>query len=84
MIRLRLGAGLLGGMALAALLAPAVAALLGHDADLPDLFNRFARTHSPAPRSSNPKHAPLPAAAHPNSPHPLPWPAHFWVGPRPP
>jgi peptide/nickel transport system permease protein len=42
MIRLRLGAGLLGGMALAALLAPAMAAMLGHDADLPDLFNRFA------------------------------------------
>ena len=42
MIRLRLGAALLGGMALAALLAPAVAAFLGHDADLPDLFNRFA------------------------------------------
>lgn len=42
MTRLRLGAGLLGGMALAALLAPALALLLGHDPDLPDLFNRFA------------------------------------------
>ncbi len=41
-MKLRLGLGLLGAMALAALLAPALAGLLGHDPDLPDLFNRFA------------------------------------------
>ena len=40
--RTAIGATLLGTMALAALLAPAMAALLGHDADLPDLINRFA------------------------------------------
>ncbi|MBK1657675.1 ABC transporter permease [Paracraurococcus ruber] len=42
MMRLRLGLGLLGLLALGALLAPLAQGWLGHDPFAPDLFNRFA------------------------------------------
>ncbi|WP_240046702.1 ABC transporter permease [Paracraurococcus ruber] len=41
-MRLRLGLGLLGLLALGALLAPLAQGWLGHDPFAPDLFNRFA------------------------------------------
>ena len=41
-MRLWLGLALLALPAVGAVCAPLVAALLGHDADMPDLFNRFA------------------------------------------
>ena len=48
-MRLMLGTALLGGMALAALLAPVIQAALGHDPDLADLFNRFAQPSAAHP-----------------------------------